>query len=383
MTDKLAEMQSIAAHRGGKCLSERYGNAKSSLEWSCAEGHVWPAAPDKIKQGEWCPVCARHQPHSIVLMQELAARRGGHCLSHEYRNTGTPLLWQCHDSHRWKAAPSSIIAGTWCPYCARTARLTRTQMQRIARRRGGRLLSETYENNSIPLHWECKRGHHWWATANKVKGSKRRHGTWCPVCARQAAAGHSLFEPLQLDDIRRLARDRGGECLATSYVNNHTPMLFRCTAGHEWMLRAKDLKRGQWCPVCARRAPRTIEEMQAFAYERGGRCVSAKYHNLHTPLKWQCAAGHTWMAIPANVLRRTWCPICAGNQTGTLAELVKLARSKGGECLSKRYVNALTPVEWRCAKGHTWRAPAARVKPSRYGNGNWCPICAVEQRTMN
>lgn len=380
MRDKLQEMRRIAGDRGGKCLSETYLNAKTHLEWSCDVGHVWPAAPDKVRQGEWCPVCANCQPHSIGLMQELAARRGGKCLSTKYESVSSTLQWRCREGHAWPTTPASILAGSWCPHCAHTARLTLAAMQRLAKQRGGRCLSANYQNNCTPLRWECKNGHHWRATANKVKGSNRRAGTWCPTCAREAAARHNLLEPLALEDIQRLARERGGECLAKEYINNHTPLPFRCAAGHEWMLRAKDLKRGNWCPHCAHRARLTLAAMQEFARSREGACLSTEYVNIGTALEWQCEEGHTWKAKPSNVLRKTWCPVCAGSQKLTLQELKDLACSKGGECLSRRYVSALTPVKWRCGRGHTWKAAAAYVKPSRFGVGTWCPTCAPERR---
>lgn len=380
MQDKLKEMRRIAEARGGKCLSENYLNAKTYIEWSCHLGHVWPAAPDKIRHGEWCPVCANCQPHSIGLMQELAARRGGKCLSAEYQSVRISLEWRCQEGHTWTTSPASIILGSWCPHCARTARLTLAAMQSLAQRRGGRCLSASYHNNCTPLRWECKNGHQWRATAGKVKGSDKWRGTWCPTCAREEAAGHDLFEPLALEDIQRLARDRGGECLATEYLNNHTPLPFRCAAGHHWMLRAKDLKRGNWCPHCAHRARLTLAAMQQLARSRGGACRSTEYVNIGTALEWQCAEGHTWKAKPSNVLRKTWCPVCAGNEKLTREELETMARSKGGKCLSKRYVNVFTPLRWQCANGHTWKAAAAYIKPSRFGIGTWCPTCALRLR---
>ena len=36
----------------------------------------------------------------------------------------------------------------------------------------------------------------------------------------------------------------------------------------------------------------SIEEMQEIARKRGGKCLSKKYINAHTKLEWQCANGH-------------------------------------------------------------------------------------------
>jgi hypothetical protein len=51
-------MQKIALSRGGKCLSKEYKNGRTKLLWECANGHVWSSKSDNIKQGKWCPDCS-------------------------------------------------------------------------------------------------------------------------------------------------------------------------------------------------------------------------------------------------------------------------------------------------------------------------------------
>ena len=51
-------------------------------------------------------------------MVALAELKAGKCLSGEYTNERTKLLWECGKGHRWEALPLNIMAGTWCPYCS-------------------------------------------------------------------------------------------------------------------------------------------------------------------------------------------------------------------------------------------------------------------------
>lgn len=56
----LQDMQDAAEFRGGRCLSQAMtpGDLDSPLEWECACGHVFNAAPRTvIKGGHWCPDC--------------------------------------------------------------------------------------------------------------------------------------------------------------------------------------------------------------------------------------------------------------------------------------------------------------------------------------
>jgi hypothetical protein len=118
-------MREVAAEKGGKCLSEEYVNNKTPLLWECGEGHRWEVRPyNVVRVGTWCPSCwAERQRLGIEQMQEVAAEKGGKCLSEEYASNKTPLLWECGEGHRWEARPDSVVrVGTWCPVCARRRR---------------------------------------------------------------------------------------------------------------------------------------------------------------------------------------------------------------------------------------------------------------------
>jgi nucleoside-diphosphate-sugar epimerase len=54
----------------------------------------------------------------------------------------------------------------------------------------------------------------------------------------------------------------------------------------------------------------TLQDMQTLAKSRGGECLSKEYSNIKTMLKWKCAFGHTWEATPRLHLTGHWCPKC-------------------------------------------------------------------------
>ena len=55
--NSLEEMISIACDRGGKCISNVFVNTKTHLLFECKYGHQWKAIPSNIKRGTWCPKC--------------------------------------------------------------------------------------------------------------------------------------------------------------------------------------------------------------------------------------------------------------------------------------------------------------------------------------
>ncbi len=127
----------------------------------------------------------------------------------------------------------------------------------------------------------------------------------------------------------------------------------------------------------------SIEEMQRIAAERGGRCLSETYVNTGTPLEWECAEGHRWTANANNIKRGSWCPVCArprqgGNAYSVTVDLLReIARSHGGECLEDEYLGAFTKHRWRCAEGHVWEAISDSVR-----RGSWCPICNARAQRL-
>jgi hypothetical protein len=120
-------------------------------------------------------------------MQELAAKKGGLCLSREYVNVKTHLEWQCAEGHRWKAKPNNIQQGKWCRKCAIDARLQehrKTTLQRckeLASAKGGLCESTIFENNKSPLLWRCSVGHQFSMPLSYID-----RGSWCPDCRQQS-----------------------------------------------------------------------------------------------------------------------------------------------------------------------------------------------------
>src|SRR5579862_6543073 len=106
----------------------------------------------------------------------------------------------------------------------------------------------------------------------------------------------------------------------------------------------------------------TIQNMCDLAHSRGGKCLSRAYLDAHAKLRWRCAKGHEWVASVTSVRNGgSWCPVCAGYSPLTLKGMMSIAHSRGGECLSKKYINNSSNLRWRCAEGHTWEATPGNV----------------------
>lgn len=240
-------------------------------------------------------------------------------------------------------------------------------MQQLAEKHGGECLSSAYTNTKTKLKWRCANGHEWEAIPSNVL-----RGHWCAVCGieRQGRA-----KAKSLDDARALGKARGGECLAEEYINNRTPLRWKCgVCGHEWNARASNIQQGKWCPRCAgRRAPNdALSELQRVAASRGGHCLSEQFLGNKTKHRWRCAQGHEWEAVPYSIRAGTWCKKCGGTERLTLEDMQETAQKMGGRCLSTEYFNSSQKLHWRCAEDHEWHAVGYQVRA-----GHWCPVCTA------
>ncbi|MFJ8103913.1 hypothetical protein [Lysinibacillus sp. NPDC096212] len=365
----IEDMQELAELKGGKCLSNQYVNNSTKLLWQCSKGHTWKAIASSIQRGTWCPECSGYKLFSLSDMNKIANNNNGECLSNEYKNLNTKLKWRCEKGHIWEATPASLVNGSWCKECLKPSI---EDARSIAEEYDGQCLSDVYIDSKSKLKWKCENGHVWESILGNIK-----RGRWCPSCRKLK---NESKKRLKLAELQQLAHSRNGTCLSQVYETVDAKLLWQCSEGHTWKSSPYSIKNGAWCIKCAnkknadkRRA--TIEDMQEIADERNGKCLSTEYINNQTPLEWECLYGHRWMSTPNNIKNGSWCRQChikknADRQKKSIEDMRILAATNNGECLSDEYINAHEKLTWKCSNAHIWEA-----KPNNIQQGKWCPKC--------
>jgi hypothetical protein len=169
---------------------------------------------------------------------------------------------------------------------------------------------------------------------------------------------------------RRSPADTAARACRREYVNSQSHLRWRCADGHEWDAVPGSIAMGTWCPHCAGRAPLTIADMHEMARDRGGQCLSRTYHNTQDALRWRCAEGHEWSAQPTKLRQGSWCPRCSERARHTIDDVQAMAAEHGGECLSVPIDGSLDVLRFRCRVGHLFESNANRLQ-----QGHWCPRC--------
>ena len=305
---------------------------------------------------------------TITELKLFAGTRGGDCLGIFSKQLTHPkYLWRCVEGHTWTARSDGVLRGTWCPKCSTNKQKnTLEEMKLIATKREGECLSQSYINSQTKLTWKCNKGHVFDAAPSHVKS-----GQWCRICGVQRAARDKR---LSMREIQEIAKLRNGQCISDTY-DSGKKLKWKCENGHIWEAEVHNVKSGSWCPICGRVRSRpkslTIDEMSNLAATHGGRCLSTQYLNVDSKLKWQCAKGHIWQALPSSIKKGHWCAECAGNMKLNLDNAKAVAQERGGQCLSLEYNGNHTRLKWQCAEGHVWFATLSNIKW-----GRWCPECS-------
>lgn len=425
----IKEFQNIAEDNGGKCLSNGHVDTKTKLRFRCEEGHEFEATSSSIKYAKsWCPTCSGLVKGTIGEMYKIAESKGGKCLSDKYVNNKTKLKWQCLNGHTWYATPRDIKhSDSWCPDCTFYKNeskcryifenLLKTEFKSTRKILEGRLELDGYSHD-LKLAFEYNGEQHYdtnhFFNYNKEKLEELRKNDkekkeqcvqkgidliiipyWEAyndydfvqfICKQLEERGLYSGQPPKnilenyyknhsiLNEIKEIIKLKNGTLLSEEYTNSKTKIKIQCNNdGYIWETTYYQLlKKGSWCPKCSGKYKRTIEDMQQIAESRGGKCLSTEYKNLNTKLKFQCSKGHEWKTTPSSILIDNWCPECSGSKKLTIEKMQQIAESRGGKCLSDKYINNSTKLIWECQKGHKWEAMPMHVKNKK----SWCPVCA-------
>lgn len=383
-SDSIETMHNIADQRGGKCLSNSYDGNHRKLTWMCSEGHTWQAVPSSIKAGTWCPECASGVgericrayftqlfgcPFPKIRPKWLRTSRGtqleldGYAesmnLAFEYQG----VQHYSEDSHYHKTAKAFVL------------RQSLDELKRERCKSRGVILIEVPE---IPTLMELD--HLKTFIYEKCVAANITLPADFDNIIVNLRSAYAPENKTQFAELQAIAATHAGSILTPAFLGARTKHRWKCAKGHEWEAAPYSVRSGRWCRLCATEAVATsqrgtLEDCQKLAEDRGGKCLSIEYRNVETKLTWQCALGHQWQAKTANIKHGQWCPVCGIKrrteaQRGTLEQMQKVAAAKGGKCLSDKYVNSGTKLEWECRHGHKWQA-----KPGNIVFGQWCPIC--------
>ena len=314
-------MREFALNKNGKCLSITYKNVNTKLTWKCSRGHEWEATPLNVLFNQtWCPECAGTKRKTINDMKDLATKKGGQCLSLQYKNNKTKLLWKCADGHKFEAAPNNVKNGWWCPYCNwyKNEEKCRFILELLLKTKfkKTRTLIKGFEldgySQKFNLAFEYNGEQHYGLLffkftedkLNKIKIQDIKKKEEC----KKRGINLLIIPYTETKNLENLV----------SFISNQIKILKISLAIDPNTISLETLPQS----ISA------IKELNEIAQKRGGECLSDEYFNSQTKLLWKCEKGHIWTATPDSIKNsNSWCPVCAGREY-TIDNMNEIAKKK-------------------------------------------------------
>ena len=246
-----------------------FGSEKS-VWWRCEKGHEWKSLVRlRASRGHGCPYCTGQwvlpgESDLATRYPEIARRW------HPTRNTVPPsqilphthkrYWWLCERGHEWQVAPSALIQGSGCPYCAGKKAIPgetdlRTLRPDLAAQwhptQNGALTPEDISPGSVKqVWWLCERGHDYRSAV-----FSRAEGTGCPYCAgRKVWPGFNDVATLFPHLTKEWHPTLNGSLTPGDVTRgSHKQVWWECREGHVWKTAvfARAKRNGTGCPVCA------------------------------------------------------------------------------------------------------------------------------------
>lgn len=170
-----------------------------------------------------------------------------------------------------------------------------------------------------------------------------------------------------------------GGVLLSKYKAAKDKLIVKCLKdNYIWFPTFSNIKKGRWCPKCAKHILKSFEEIKCFVTKKNGKILSKKEElkNAQSKLKIQCENGHKWStSYRCLMINKSWCPGCAGFILKTFKEVKAFVKNKGGVVISKKkdLKNNKSYISIVCKNKHNFDIAYYNLL---YGN-RWCPECSL------
>lgn len=226
--------------------------AHTKIEWSCENENDKPWIAEfrnVITDGGWCPYCAGKfstDEYLELAKNHALSKEGGECLSTEYIDQKTNLIWNCKEHGSWEDSYRNVVSrDLWCKKCRNihTPEEYLEFAKQYAISQGGECLSDKYLIQADNLTWNCKKHGIWKSSYTNIV----THNRWCPTCFKEGKQKECL------NNAYNYAQKMGGQCLTKQFNNSNDIFEWKChdDTHPKWQAKYNTVMGNKsWCPEC-------------------------------------------------------------------------------------------------------------------------------------
>lgn len=134
---------------------------------------------------------------------------------------------------------------------------------------------------------------------------------------RQANIDRPMHKNAHDPNYVRVQLQNAGYEMLSDYVNGKTPILFKCPKNHTHEITWRSFQQGQRCAICKKRY--VSQNTVAAAFEAAGYTMLSEYVNARTPIRFRCSENHEHAVTWDNFRKGTRCGICRAAGRGLVA----------------------------------------------------------------
>lgn len=308
----LNDVQKIASNKGGVCLSTVISRR---LRFKCALGHEWETSIGNIiNANSWCPICASflyericrlyfetlfNQKFPTSYPPWLKNEKGnqleldGYCgeLGLAFEHNGKQHYQRIKSS--WKDRFEQIQKNDQC-------KIDLCKQNNVTLIIIPELFTMTKINDLKELIFnQCK-----------IMNHKIPENFW-DIEVNYNNVYLSNKETELFNRLKKNLLDHGYELLSDRYFGAHFKYETKCLKCGNIKTRHYSSLTKQCTKCLGLKKRNSLQNCVILASKKNGVCLSDKYINNHSKMKWKCSLNHEWESTFNCIQSGCWCPICA------------------------------------------------------------------------
>jgi hypothetical protein len=196
------------------------------------------------------------------------------------------------------------------------------------------------------------------------------------------------MKKLTLEKVKEFFKENNCELLENEYINNRTPMKYKCECGDFAIIRFDNFKGGKRCNTCRYKKSGDSNRLSyklVYDFFKKHNCelLSKEYKDAHHLLDYRCQCGNVSKICYGNFQQGQRCKECGLDkmrdaQKHSYEYIKSYFKENHCELLETEYQNNRALLKYKCSCGNK-----NEISFDHFQQGQRCIKCAVDKRKLS